>query len=60
MACGAAARFWLDKIRGVAVDVKARVVSMKPGDGVQLHGCVVHEHMCLLDGIGGGQIFAWR
>ena len=28
---------------------------MEPGDGVRLHGCVVYEHLCLLDGVGGGR-----
>ena len=55
MACGAAARFGLDKIHGVAVDMEAHVASVEPDDGVQLCGCVVHEHLCLLDGVGGGR-----
>ena len=55
MARGAAARFGLDKIRGVAVDMEAHVASVELDDGVQLRGCVVHENMCLLDGVGGGR-----
>ena len=55
MARGAAARFGLDEICGVAVDVEAYVASVEPDNGVQLRGCVVHEHMCILDGVGGGQ-----
>ena len=44
MACGAAACFRIDWIRGVAVDVEANVASVEPDDGVRLHGYVVHEH----------------
>ena len=29
---------------------------MEPYDGVQLYGCVVDEHLCLLDDVGGGKI----
>ena len=55
MARGAAARFGLDKIRGVAVDVEAHVASVEPDSSVQLRGWVFHEHLCLLDGVGGGR-----
>ena len=55
MACGTAACFRLDKIRGVAVDVEAHVASVEPDDGVRLCGRVVHDHFCLLDGVSG-----WR
>ena len=41
MARGAAARFRLDKIRGVAVDVEAHVASVETDDVVRLRGCVV-------------------
>ena len=55
MAHGAAARFRLEKIRGVAVDVEAHGASVEPDDGVWLRGCVVCENFFLLDGVGGGQ-----
>ena len=55
MARGAAACFRLDKVHGVAVDVEAHVASVEPDDGFWLRGCIVHEHLCLLDGVGGGQ-----
>ena len=54
MARGAAVRFRLDKISVVAVDVESHVASVEPDDGVRLHGCVVHEPLCLLEGVGGG------
>ena len=53
MARGAAARFSLDKIRGVVVDVEAHVASMEPDDGVCLRGCIVYEYFCLLGDVGG-------
>ena len=55
MARSTAAHFRLDEICGVAVDVKAHVASVEPDDVVWLHGCVVHEHLCLLDSVGGGR-----
>ena len=55
MARGAAVRFRLDKIHGVAVDVEAHISSVEPDDGVWLRGCVVHENFCLMDGVGGGR-----
>ena len=55
MACGAAARFGLDEIRGVAVDMEAHVASLEPDDGVRLRDCIVHEHLCLLYGVSGGR-----
>ena len=45
----------MDEIRGVAVDVEVHVSSVKPGDGFRLRDCVVHEHVCLLEGVGCGQ-----
>ena len=54
MACGAAARFRLDKIRRIAVNVEAQVASVELDDGVRLRGCVVHENFCLLDSVGSG------
>ena len=51
----AAARFSLDNIRGVAINVEAHVASVEPDDGVCLCGCVIHEHFCLIDGVGGGR-----
>ena len=56
MARGAAARFRLDDIRGVAIDMEAHVASVEPDDGIRLRDCVVHEGFCLMDGIGGGRI----
>ena len=50
----ATAHFGLNKIRCVAVKVEAHVASMEPDDGVQLRGYVVHQHICFLDGVGGG------
>ena len=55
MTCGTAVCFRLDEIRGVAVDVEAHVASVEPDDGFWLRGCIVHDHFCLLDGVGG-----WR
>ena len=55
MAHGMAARFGLDKIRGVAINVEAHVASVEPDDGVRLRGCIVHEHLCIFDGVSGGQ-----
>ena len=55
MARSAAARFRLDEIRGVTVNVEAHVTSLETDDGVRLHGHVEHEHFCLLDGVSG-----WR
>ena len=57
MARGRAVHFGMDEVRSVAVDVEAHVASVEPEDGVRLHGCIVHEHLCLLDGSGGGQRF---
>ena len=54
MARSTTARFGLDKIRCVAIDVEAPVASVEPDDGAWLCGCVVHEHLCLLDSVGGG------
>ena len=54
MACGAAVCFRLDKIRIISVDVESHVASVEPDDGVRLRGCVVHEHLFLLDSVGGG------
>ena len=46
--------FSLDKICCVAIDVEAHVASVEPDDGVRLCWCVVHENLCLLDGVDGG------
>ena len=35
--------------------MEAHVASMEPDDGARLCGCVVHKHVCLLDGVGGGR-----
>ena len=42
------ARFVLNKIRYVTVDVEAHVASMEPDDGVRLCGCVLHHHLRFL------------
>ena len=55
MARGAAARFRLYEIWGVAVDVEAHVASVEPDDGVRLRGRVVLEHFRLLDCVSGGR-----
>ena len=53
MSRGAAAHFKLDEIRGVAVDVEAHVASVEPDGSVRLRGCIVHENLCLVGGVGG-------
>ena len=52
---GAAARFRLDEILSLSVDVEVHVASTELDDGVRLRGCVVHEIFFLLDGFGGRQ-----
>ena len=42
-------------IRCVAVNVEIHVTSVEPDDGVRLRGCVVHQHLRFLDGVGDGQ-----
>ena len=54
VACIATARFGMDKIRCVAIDVEAHVTSVEPDDSIRLCGFVVQEHVCLLDDVGGG------
>ena len=46
----------MDEIRYAAIDVEEHVDIVEPDDGVWLCGCVVYEHICFLDGVGGGQI----
>ena len=48
------ARFVLDKICCVDIDVEANVASVETDDGVRLCWCVVHENLCLLGGVNGG------
>ena len=55
VARSATARFKLNKIRCVAVNVEAHVASVESDGGVQLRGCVVHQNLRFLDGVGGGQ-----
>ena len=55
MARGAAARFGINKISGIDVDMEAHVASVEPDDSVRLRGCEVRAHLCLLDGVGGWQ-----
>ena len=52
----ATAQFGLNEIRCVTVEVEAHVSSVEPDDGVRLHGCVVHQDLRFLDGVGGGKI----
>ena len=55
MACSATARFGMNKISCVTVDVEAHIASVEPDDGVWLRGCVVHQHLRFLDDFGGGR-----
>ena len=58
MARGAAAHFRLDEILGVTVNLEAHVASVELYDCVRLCGCVVHEHLCIMDDVGGGRCFS--
>ena len=51
----ATARFGLNKICCVTVDVEAHVTSVEPDDVVRLRGCVVQQNLRFIDGFGGGQ-----
>ena len=51
VACSATARFGLNEIRCVTVDVEAHVASVELDDGARLPGCVVHHYLCFLDGV---------
>ena len=53
VACSATARFGLNKIRCVTVDVEAHVAIVEPDDGFWLLGCVVHHHLRFFNGVGG-------
>ena len=44
----------MNKIRCVTFNVDTHVASVKTDDGVWLCGSVVHQHLCLFDGVGGG------
>ena len=55
VSCSATARFGLNEIRCVTADVKSHVDSVEPDDGIQLRGCVVHQNLSFLDGVGGGK-----
>ena len=35
--------------------MEAHVTSVVPDDGVRLHGCVVHQNLCFINGVGGGK-----
>ena len=52
----ATAHFGLNEIRCITVDVEAHVAGVESDDGVRLRGCVVHQHLRFLDGVGGGKI----
>ena len=54
MAHSAAARFGLDEICNVVVNVDAHVAGVQPDDSARLRGCVFHEHSRIFDGVGGG------
>ena len=54
MTRSATARFWLDEIRCVAINVEAHVARVEPDDVFWLCGYIVHEHLCIIDGVGGG------
>ena len=47
----------MNKIRCITVNVETHVASVKTDDGVWLCGSVVHKHIRLFDGVGGGQSF---
>ena len=55
VACSATARFGLNEIHYVTVNVEAHVASAEPDDGVCLCGCVVHQHLRFLDGVSDGR-----
>ena len=35
----------------------SHVASVEPDDGVRLRGCIVHQYLCFLDGVGSGRRF---
>ena len=47
--------FGMNEIRCVTVNVETHIASMKTDDGVWLGGSVVHHHLRLFDGTGGGR-----
>ena len=47
--------FGLNKIRCVTVNVEKHVASVKTDDGIWLCGSVVHQHLRIFDGVGGGK-----
>ena len=55
VARSATTRFGLNKRRCVTVNVEAHANSMETDDGVRLRGCVVHQYLSFLDGVGGGR-----
>ena len=55
MARSTTAKFGMNKIRCVTINVETHVASMKTDDGVCLFGIVVHHHLLLFDGVGGGK-----
>ena len=60
VSCRATARFGINEICCVTVNVEACVTSLEPYDGVKLRGCVVHQHICFLDCVGSWKLFFWR
>ena len=48
--------FGLKYIHCFTVNVETHFSSVKSDDGVWLCGSVVHQHLCLFDGLSGGQI----
>ena len=55
MSCITTTCFGMNKIRCVTVNVETHVASMKTDDGVWLGGSVVHQHLCIFYGVGGGR-----
>ena len=54
IACSMTACFGLNKIRCVTINVETYVAIVKTDDCVWLCGSVVHQHLHLFDGVGGG------
>ena len=55
MARSAAKRFGMNEIRCVTVNVEANFASVEPDGSVHLRCYVVHNYLCFLDGVSGGQ-----
>ena len=55
VARSATARFELNNIFCVTVNVEAHVASVEPDDGIRLRGCVVNHNIRFIDGVSGGR-----